>query len=138
MPPELSVVIPALNEVDNVAPLVEQVDAAVRAQGVEAELIIVDDGSSDGTDRTLIELAATRSRLQAVGDKMIYTGLVRSRLVRGKDSEPSIVIHRKGPEDTQQLDATQDTELRPGDVIDVALQKKLPETSAPTPKHSGH
>ena len=85
-----------------------------------------------------IDLAATRSRLQAVGDKMIYTGLVRSRLVRGKDSEPSIVIHRKGPEDTQQLDATQDTELRPGDVIDVALQKKLPETSAPTPKHSGH
>lgn len=89
-----------------------------------------------------IELAATRSRLQAVGDKMIYTGLVRSRLVRGKDAEPSIVIHRKGPQGIQQLESTQDTELRPGDVIDVALQKKLPETSAssnlPKQQPSGH
>lgn len=77
-----------------------------------------------------IELAATRARLQAVGDKMIYTGLVRSRLVRGKDADPSIVIYRDGPEGTRPLESTQDTELRPGDVIDVALQKKLPETSA--------
>ncbi len=77
-----------------------------------------------------VELAATRSRLQAVGDKMIYTGLVRSRLVRGKDAEPSIVIYRQAEQATQALDANQDAELRPGDVIDVALQRKLPETSA--------
>lgn len=89
-----------------------------------------------------VELAATRSRLQAVGDKMIYTGLVRSRLVRGKDAEPSIVIYRDAPGGTQALESTQDTELRPGDVVDVALQKKLPETSAssngPEQKSPGH
>ena len=89
-----------------------------------------------------VELAATRSRLQAVGDKMIYTGLVRSQLVRGKDAEPSIVIYRKAEQATQALDVNQDAELRPGDVIDVALQKKLPETSAsskaPAPKSAGH
>lgn len=77
-----------------------------------------------------IELQATRARLQAVGDKMIYTGLVRSRLVRGKDAEPSIIIYRDGPDGTHPLHSKQDTELRPGDVIDVALQRKPPETSA--------
>jgi polysaccharide export outer membrane protein len=77
-----------------------------------------------------VELAATRTRLQAAGDKMIYTGLVRSRLVRGKDAEPSVVIYRKdGADNTQALDVGQDADLRPGDVIDIALQKKLPETS---------
>jgi polysaccharide export outer membrane protein len=90
-----------------------------RRDGVLAELQMAE-----------VELAATRSRLQAVGDKMIYTGLVRSRLVRGKDAEPSIVIYRKAEQTTQALDANQDAELRPGDVIDVALQRKLPETSA--------
>lgn len=89
-----------------------------------------------------VEIEATRARLQAVGDKMIYTGLVRSRLVRGKDAEPSIVIYRDSSEGTRPLDSTQDTELRPGDVIDVALQKKLPETSASSgalqQKSSGH
>ncbi len=89
-----------------------------------------------------VELAATRSRLQAVGDKMIYTGLVRSRLVRGKDAEPSIVIYRDGPGGTQALESNQDSELRPGDVVDVALQKNLPETSAssnsPEQKSPGH
>jgi hypothetical protein len=55
---------------------------------------------------------------------------VRSRLVRGKDAEPSVVIYRKdGADNTQALDVGQDADLRPGDVIDVALQKKLPETS---------
>jgi len=56
--PELSIVIPALNEAENVGPLLGQVDAAVRGRGVEVELIIVDDGSTDATPKRLRELAA--------------------------------------------------------------------------------
>jgi len=57
---DLTIVIPALDEQDNVGPLVEQVEAAVRGTGIEAQLIIVDDGSSDATPARLAELAATR------------------------------------------------------------------------------
>ena len=58
--PELSIVVPALNEQDNVGPLVEQVDQTVRARGVQVELIVVDDGSTDATRATLGGLQADR------------------------------------------------------------------------------
>ena len=58
--PTLSIVIPALNEQDNVQPLVEQVEAHVRNAGVKAELIVVDDGSDDQTLPRLRELAGAR------------------------------------------------------------------------------
>ncbi len=57
---DLAIVIPALNEQDNLGPLIEQVEQAVRAQGINAQLIIVDDGSTDATPQRLAELARTR------------------------------------------------------------------------------
>ncbi|HET6390234.1 polysaccharide biosynthesis/export family protein [Hyphomicrobium sp.] len=81
---------------------------------------------------TETEMAETRGKLQALGDKLIYTGLVRSQLVRGNNSEPSIRIHRKKDGRSVDLTATQDEELAPGDVVDVALQ--MPEGSAPSPQ----
>jgi len=53
--PELSIVVPALNEQDNVRLLVDQVKQAVIDTGVEAELIVVDDGSDDATLARLVE-----------------------------------------------------------------------------------
>jgi dolichol-phosphate mannosyltransferase len=50
---ELSIVVPALNEQDNVERLVQEVEEHVRGQGVNAELIIVDDGSDDETFKRL-------------------------------------------------------------------------------------
>ncbi len=48
-PVEASIVVPLCNEQGTVAELVERVRAAVDAAGIDAELILVDDGSSDGT-----------------------------------------------------------------------------------------
>lgn len=46
---ELSVLVPVHNEEDNIAPLVERVCGALKDFGKSWELIIVDDGSTDGT-----------------------------------------------------------------------------------------
>ncbi|QQE12509.1 glycosyltransferase [Planctomycetota bacterium] len=57
---DLSIVIPALNEQDNVEPLVTEVENNVRGKGINAELVYVDDGSTDNTLPNLKELQKTR------------------------------------------------------------------------------
>ncbi|QDU72437.1 glycosyltransferase family 2 protein [Mucisphaera calidilacus] len=64
--PELSIVIPALDEEGNVGPLIDEVASRVRDEGVEAELIIVDDGSSDRTLAVLRERQATTPWLRVL------------------------------------------------------------------------
>jgi dolichol-phosphate mannosyltransferase len=49
MPPDISIIIPLFNEVDNVAPLASQVLAAMRDEKRPFELVLVDDASTDGT-----------------------------------------------------------------------------------------
>lgn len=64
--PALSVVVPALNEEGNVGPLVEQVEAAMQAAAVAAELIVVDDGSTDATLARLNALQRDRPWLRVL------------------------------------------------------------------------
>ena len=53
----LSVIVPAYHEQENIAVLVEEVQSALSAAGIDYEMVIVDDGSRDGTF-TAIEAAA--------------------------------------------------------------------------------
>jgi glycosyltransferase involved in cell wall biosynthesis len=46
---QLSLIIPAYNEVESLPRLCEEVDAVIKAENYRAEVIVVDDGSSDGT-----------------------------------------------------------------------------------------
>ncbi|GJD52184.1 hypothetical protein OPKNFCMD_4946 [Methylobacterium crusticola] len=73
-----------------------------------------------------VRLASTRAKLQAVSEKLRYTGMVKSQLVRGMDSQPTIAIFRKTGDRTARIQATYDTELQPGDVVEVALQSEEP------------
>jgi glycosyltransferase involved in cell wall biosynthesis len=61
---DVSIVIPVYNEYDNLPDLVGQVERAMAPAGVGWELICVDDGSRDGSDRLLAELAASRPWLR--------------------------------------------------------------------------
>ncbi len=57
--PEISVVVPAYNEVESLPPLFAELRAALASTGRTWELIVVDDGSTDGS-RELIEREAGR------------------------------------------------------------------------------
>jgi glycosyltransferase involved in cell wall biosynthesis len=62
----LSVVVPAHNEAASLEALVDEVRVALDAAGVEHELVLVDDGSTDATAAVLARLAATTPRLRVV------------------------------------------------------------------------
>ncbi|MHC4610440.1 MAG: polyprenol monophosphomannose synthase [Planctomycetota bacterium] len=55
--PSVSVIVPAYREAPNLRPLTERVFAATRQADLEAELIIVDDNSQDGSVDVVDELA---------------------------------------------------------------------------------
>jgi dolichyl-phosphate beta-glucosyltransferase len=59
-PPRLSVVIPAYNEERRLPGTIEQIERYLDGRGVTYELILVDDGSADGT-RQVMDEAATRN-----------------------------------------------------------------------------
>lgn len=64
-PVALSIVVPTYNERDRLPDLVAAVFAAYASAGLDAELIVVDDNSPDGTGAVADELA-TRHRLQVI------------------------------------------------------------------------
>lgn len=60
---QLSIVIPAYNEADSLPPLLAEIRSALGA-GLDYEVIVVDDGSTDGSAALLRHLAAQDSRLR--------------------------------------------------------------------------
>lgn len=58
-PPEVSVVMPCLNEADTLARCIDKAQRAMREQGVRGEVIVADNGSSDGS-REIAERAGAR------------------------------------------------------------------------------
>jgi polysaccharide export outer membrane protein len=68
-----------------------------------------------------VNLAEIRSRLEATSTKFAYVGMVKSQLVSGSDSKPELTIVRSGEQGNEYIKASEETELRPGDVVEVAL-----------------
>jgi glycosyltransferase involved in cell wall biosynthesis len=62
----VSVVVPVYNEQDNVEPLLEALEAALEGLGRPYEVILVDDGSTDGTVARLREAVARFPALRVV------------------------------------------------------------------------
>jgi glycosyltransferase involved in cell wall biosynthesis len=63
---ELSIVIPVYNEEENIAPLIQETNAALRSLGKPYEIVVVDDGSSDATFSVLARLYQREPCLRVV------------------------------------------------------------------------
>ncbi len=64
--PDLSIVIPVYNEIDNLQALVDRVRATLEETRLSWELLAVDDGSTDGSGELLDELAASDDRIRVL------------------------------------------------------------------------
>src|SRR5688500_15968533 len=64
--PFLSLVIPAYNEQENIPTLLRRVEAALRQVGRPFEVIVIDDGSTDGTPALLDEAMRERAWLRVL------------------------------------------------------------------------
>ena len=64
--PQISAVVPAYNEIESLPPLWEELSRALAATGRTWELLLVDDGSRDGSDRWIRELSERDDRVRAV------------------------------------------------------------------------
>jgi dolichol-phosphate mannosyltransferase len=79
--PELTLVIPTLNERDNIGPLVDLLDAVLEA--VSWEVIFVDDDSPDGTAERIREIGRRDRRvrcLQRLGRRGLTTACIEGAL----------------------------------------------------------
>jgi glycosyltransferase involved in cell wall biosynthesis len=70
--PELSLFLPVLNEEPNLRPLHIKIDEALARLGRTAEIIYVDDGSTDGSLEVLRDIAARDPRVRVIGLRRNY------------------------------------------------------------------
>src|SRR6266700_3361993 len=70
--PEVSVFLPVYNEEPNLLPLHGKLDASLQTLGRSAEIVYVDDGSTDGSLKVLKELASLDRRVRVVALRRNY------------------------------------------------------------------
>jgi glycosyltransferase involved in cell wall biosynthesis len=70
--PDISVFLPVFNEEPNLRPLHEKLDRALAELGCSAEILYVDDGSTDGSLEVLRELAARDPRVRVIALRRNY------------------------------------------------------------------
>jgi dolichol-phosphate mannosyltransferase len=65
-PPVFSIVIPVLNEAENIRPVTEELLAALAGSPDPFELVFVDDGSRDGTPGLILTLKQTHPQIRLI------------------------------------------------------------------------
>lgn len=73
-----------------------------------------------------VDIADTQAKLASVAEKLLYTGAVRTQLLRGTASRPEVFIHHAAAIGSAgDLVADEDTVLTAGDTIEVSLRAQL-------------
>ena len=67
------------------------------------------------------KLGQLRAKLQSVGEKLLYTA-ARSQVLRGNELRPQLTVVRSGKNGPERMTVDQDSELQPGDVVEVTLR----------------
>jgi polysaccharide biosynthesis/export protein len=67
------------------------------------------------------KLGQLRAKLQSVGEKLLYTA-ARSQVLRGNELRPQLAVVRSGKNGPERMTVDQDSELQPGDVVEVTLR----------------
>jgi glycosyltransferase involved in cell wall biosynthesis len=111
--PAISIFLPVLNEEPNLLPLHEKLDVALGKLGRSAEIIYVDDGSTDGSLNVLREIAKLDPRVRVVALRRNY----------GQTAAMAAGIHAARGEVLIPMDA--DLQNDPADII--RLLDKLDE-----------
>ncbi len=65
-PPQISAIVPAYNEAESLPGVLDELCAALDRTGLPYEVVLVDDGSTDGGGRWIAEAARSRPRVRAV------------------------------------------------------------------------
>ena len=63
---KLSVVMPARNEAPNVGPTLDTLVERLRAEDIDYEIVVVDDGSTDGTAAEVLARAARDASVRSM------------------------------------------------------------------------
>ena len=88
--PQLSIIVPTLNERDNLHELVDRIDRCL--DGVDWEIVFVDDNSVDGSFKTLHDLARSDRRvrfLHRIGRRGLASAVVEGIL---STSSPFVAV----------------------------------------------
>jgi polysaccharide biosynthesis/export protein len=83
-----------------------------------------------------VQHASLKARLEATSEKILYTSTVRSQLLKGTGGRPDIVIVRKTDAGRHRMAAEEDTELLPGDVVEVSLLAEYAPSPPPSERRT--
>jgi len=118
----LSILVPAWNEADNMQPLIDEVASVMAALDEPYELIVLDDGSTDGTDARVAQMMPGRPWLRLLrrddnagksAGMLAAIGAARGRFIATLDADmqndpadllPMLEILRRGEADFVQGD----------------------------------
>jgi polysaccharide export outer membrane protein len=106
---------------------VAQISSITREQEeLKRRLVNIDDQRRLDLMRDLananLRLVTLRARLEGTRQKLTYSSELRSQLLGG--AKPDIAVVRKGERDWDRIVADEDTELLPGDVVEVSLRSE--------------